>query len=99
MMKISEFLKNQGLFSNEIKDRFKNGQIKINGEVIKTDIELDINDPTPDPRFKENLKPPTKPVSGYTLIGLPNYQKRKRIFCSSLQHCLTLKLSFLVDVR
>lgn len=52
-MKISEFLKGQGVFSNEIKARFQNGQIKINGEVVKDDIELDVIDPTPDPRFKK----------------------------------------------
>ena len=50
-MKISEFLKNQGLFSNEIKDRFKSGQIKINGEILREDKDLPFKDPTPDPRF------------------------------------------------
>jgi len=40
-MKISEVLKSMGLFSNDIRQRFKNGQIKINGE-ITNDIELDI---------------------------------------------------------
>lgn len=51
-MKISDFLKVQGVFSNEIKARFSNGQIRINDEIIKTDIELNVKDPTPDPRFK-----------------------------------------------
>ncbi len=39
-MKISEILKQRGLFANEIRSRFKNGQIKLNGE--KTD-NLDLN--------------------------------------------------------
>ena len=50
-MKISDFLKNQGVFSNEIKARFQNGQIRVNGEVIKNDIVLNFNDPTPPPKF------------------------------------------------
>lgn len=40
-MKISEILKRKGLFANDIRQRFKNGQIKLNGEVT-TDIDLDI---------------------------------------------------------
>jgi len=40
-MKISEILKYQGLFSKEIRQRFKNGQIKLNGN-ITNDIELDV---------------------------------------------------------
>jgi len=45
-MKISDFLKEQGVFSNEIKARFQNGQIKINGEIVK-DIDIPIKDYTP----------------------------------------------------
>jgi len=39
-MKISEILKLRGVFANEIRSRFKGGQIKLNGE--KTD-NLDLN--------------------------------------------------------
>ena len=57
-MKISEFLKNQGVFSNEIKARFQNGQIRINGEVVKDDIDLNVNDPTPSPKFLNTIDIP-----------------------------------------
>lgn len=39
-MKISEILKEQGLFSNDIKNRIKNKQITINGETISSDIDI-----------------------------------------------------------
>lgn len=39
--KISEILKQQGLFSQDIKSRIKNKQIFINGESISDDIEID----------------------------------------------------------
>jgi hypothetical protein len=39
-MKISEFLQKEGVFSNEIKARIRTGQMKINGEKITDDIEL-----------------------------------------------------------
>ena len=55
-MKISDFLKEQGVFSNEIKSRFQNGQIKINGEVVK-DIDIPIKDHTPNPKF-DSINPP-----------------------------------------
>ncbi len=42
-MKISEILKEQGLFSTDIKNRFKNNQIKLNDEAIK-DKNLDVED-------------------------------------------------------
>jgi len=56
-MKISDLLKQQKIFSNEIKARFNNGQIRLNGDVIKTDMDLPFNDPFPDPRFN-TVKPP-----------------------------------------
>lgn len=40
-MKIIELLKRKGLFANDIRQRFKNGQIKLNGELIQ-DIDLDV---------------------------------------------------------
>jgi len=42
-MKISEFLLKEGVFSNEIKVRLKTGQMKLNGESITNDIELDMD--------------------------------------------------------
>lgn len=56
-MKISDFLKQQGVFTNDIKARFTNGQIRINGDVIKEDIDLNVKDPTPDLRFLLNWEP------------------------------------------
>lgn len=50
-MKISDFLKVQGVFSNEIKARFSNGQIRINGEIIKTDIDLNVFIPDTSKKF------------------------------------------------
>lgn len=47
-MKLFEILKQQGLFSNEIKARVKNNQISINTEIVKSDIELDIETETID---------------------------------------------------
>lgn len=41
-MLLKDFLKAQGLFSNEINARLKNGQIKVNGEQVKTNIDLPI---------------------------------------------------------
>lgn len=41
-MKLFDILKQQGLFSNDIKTRIKNSQISINGEVVKSDLELNI---------------------------------------------------------
>ncbi len=41
-MKLFEILKQSGLFSNDIKLRIKNNQITINSEVIKDNIELDV---------------------------------------------------------
>lgn len=40
-MKISEILKQRGVFANEIRSRFKNGQIKLNGETTEN-IDLDV---------------------------------------------------------
>lgn len=42
-MKISEILKNKKLFSSDIKQRFANGQIKLDGEVIRTDLEIGVS--------------------------------------------------------
>jgi hypothetical protein len=52
-MKISDFLKGQGVFSNEIKARFQNGQIKINGESVKEDIDLNVKKQIPDPKVDD----------------------------------------------
>lgn len=41
-MKLFDVLKQNGLFSNEIRARIKNNQIIINNEVVKENIELDI---------------------------------------------------------
>ena len=41
-MKLFEILKQQGLFSNDIKTRIKNSQISINGEPVTADIDLDV---------------------------------------------------------
>jgi hypothetical protein len=41
-MKLFEILKQQGLFSNDIKTRIKNNQISLNGEVISSDVDLDV---------------------------------------------------------
>lgn len=41
-MKLFDILKQQGLFSNDIKTRIKNNQISINGETINADLDLDI---------------------------------------------------------
>jgi len=41
-VKLSEILKQQGLFSQDIKNRLKNKQMSINGEAICEDIELDV---------------------------------------------------------
>jgi len=41
-MKLFDILKQSGLFANDIKLRIKNSQITINGEIIKDNIDLDI---------------------------------------------------------
>lgn len=43
-MKISDILKARGMFSNDIKSRFKNKQMSLDGEVIDQDIEINVQD-------------------------------------------------------
>ena len=43
-MKISDTLKSRGLFSNDIKSRFKNKQMTLDGEVLEQDIDIDVQD-------------------------------------------------------
>lgn len=40
---LTDILKNRGIFSNEIKARFKQKQIKVNGEVIENDIDIEMD--------------------------------------------------------
>jgi len=57
-MRLSNILRNLGLFSNDIKARIKSGQIEINGEKIREDVE--INNcifSIPDARFKSFENP------------------------------------------
>ncbi len=42
-MKLSEFLKAQGMFSQDIKIRIKNKQMALDGESITEDIDLNID--------------------------------------------------------
>jgi len=42
IVKLSEILKQQGLFSQDIKTRLKNKQISINGEAVIEDFEFNI---------------------------------------------------------
>jgi len=39
-MKISDILKEKGMFSKDIRIRLKNGQLRLNNEVIKEDVEV-----------------------------------------------------------
>lgn len=41
-MKLFDILKQQGLFSNDIKTRIKNSQISINGEPVTSDVDLNV---------------------------------------------------------
>lgn len=41
-MKLFDILKQRGLFSSDIKTRIKNKQITVNGDVVNSDIELNI---------------------------------------------------------
>lgn len=41
-MKLFDILKQFGLFSNDLRTRINNGQISINGEVVKENIELNV---------------------------------------------------------
>lgn len=49
-MKLFDILKQQGLFSNDIKNRIKNNQISINGEIVKADLDLNIRTVADDAR-------------------------------------------------
>lgn len=62
-MKLIDILKQQGLFTNDIKVRFKNNQITLNGEIIKSDIELDIE-------VKENDETANVLESGSFIVNL-----------------------------
>jgi len=82
-MKISDFLKNQGVFSKEIQARLSNGQIRLNGEIIKDDIELNVKDPTPDPRFKKDDNEPPFEAGDWifqNLIIKLNSDKKQLLF-------------------
>jgi len=39
-MKISDILKAKGMFSKDIRTRLNNGQLRLNGDVIKEDVEV-----------------------------------------------------------
>lgn len=39
-MKISDILKKKGMFAKDIRIRLKNGQLRLNGEIIKEDVEV-----------------------------------------------------------
>jgi hypothetical protein len=41
-MKLFDILKQQGLFANDIIMRINNGQISINGEIIKENVEMNV---------------------------------------------------------
>lgn len=41
-MKISKILQELGLFSSDAKTRLKNGQIELNGEKIKEDVDINV---------------------------------------------------------
>jgi len=41
-MKLSEILKQKGMFSQDIKIRLKNKQMSLDGEVLTEDIEMDV---------------------------------------------------------
>ena len=43
MIKLSDILKDMGFFSKDIRLRFKNGQIKVNGDPIDHDLELHVD--------------------------------------------------------
>lgn len=40
MVRLNEIMKQRGIFSKEIKQRFSNGQVTVNGEVVGIDFEL-----------------------------------------------------------
>lgn len=68
-MKLFEILKQSGLFSNEIKARIKNGQITINNEVIKSDIDLNIElEDVLDTIFQEDIFIIAKRIEASDLI-------------------------------
>jgi len=71
LIKLSEILKQQGLFSQDIKARLKNKQISINGESISEDINIDCS------IIKNTKKDATGQVSGLAPnqnpIGLYNH--------------------------
>lgn len=41
-MKLFDILKQQGIFSSDIRVRIKNKQIFINGNIVESDVELDV---------------------------------------------------------
>lgn len=79
-MKISEFLKTQGIFSNDIKNRFKSNQIKINGEVINNDIELNVIFQSPNPIFITTVNYEAGNWIFKNLISKLSDSKKKQLF-------------------
>jgi hypothetical protein len=103
-MKLSEILKIHGLFANDIKARMKNSQIIVNGEIIKNDIELNIELET----LKDETIIPKILEAGGTiakLIGNEKFKNQILVFgIDNLMDCnikseLTEILSHLVFVR
>ena len=40
MIRLNEIMKQRGIFSKDIKQRFSNGQVTVNGDVVGIDFEL-----------------------------------------------------------
>lgn len=87
-VKLSEILKQQGLFSQDIKVRFKNKQISLNGEAIGEDVELDAV-------VVENKK---KDVTGVPFVEQREVSPRINIFVKTENGLMLMCGETLVDI-
>jgi hypothetical protein len=67
-----DILKEQGLFSNDIKSRMKNKQIKINGEIVTENLKINISGIFPTDEFIASLCSNPKWALQMQFIGLEN---------------------------
>lgn len=90
-MNIVEFLKQQGMFAQEIRTRLKNKQITLNGEPLEQNSEIEFKEIIDTGEFVFNEIVPDKKLSTLSkVIGFEN------LFGSNLgvlQNCSLLKLS------
>jgi len=87
-MKLKDFLKSQGHFSSDINARIKSGQIKVNGEQVKTNIDLPFGNDVAEDKLKDHLKDITSDLGDFIFWNI----------CSNQNWVQSLKIFNIEDV-